>query len=280
VRYVVLDLKEGVIKPDLYEPELNAVYAALLAHYRCVADPARVRDPNRKVENAIQHTQATALKGRRFDSLAAQNDFLERWECNWAAKRIHGREKRQVQAMFEEERASLTALPLASFAFFGEMVRPVCDDTTVRVDSSNYAARPAAISRDHIRYLLADEVGLGKTIEAGLVLRELKLRGRVKRILVVAPKGLVRQWQVESRFGLRPARLTPHDQDIDRKAEEPGKHLHLCTAGHRKVGFQRRLKIRSAGWLRFESARTRMLPICSGDAIYRATVAIVAPMAT
>ena len=57
-----------------------------------------------------------------------------------------------------------------------------------------------AISRDRIRYLLADEVGLGKTIEAGLVLRELKLRGRVKRILVVAPKGLVRQWQSEMRL--------------------------------------------------------------------------------
>lgn len=57
-----------------------------------------------------------------------------------------------------------------------------------------------AISRDRIRYLLADEVGLGKTIEAGLVLRELKLRGRVKRVLVVAPKGLVRQWQAEMRL--------------------------------------------------------------------------------
>jgi len=57
-----------------------------------------------------------------------------------------------------------------------------------------------AISRNRIRYLLADEVGLGKTIEAGLVLRELKLRGRVKRILVVAPKGLVRQWQAEMRL--------------------------------------------------------------------------------
>ena len=54
-RYVVLDnLKEGVIKPDLYEPELNPVYSAMLAHYGVVADPARVRDPNRKgcVENA------------------------------------------------------------------------------------------------------------------------------------------------------------------------------------------------------------------------------------
>lgn len=57
-----------------------------------------------------------------------------------------------------------------------------------------------AMSRDRIRYLLADEVGLGKTIEAGLVLRELKLRGMVRRVLVVAPKGLVRQWQAEMRL--------------------------------------------------------------------------------
>lgn len=44
-----------------------------------------------------------------------------------------------------------------------------------------------AISGDRVRYLLADEVGLGKTIEAGLVMRELKLRGLVRRTLVVAP---------------------------------------------------------------------------------------------
>nr|WP_234831104.1 helicase-related protein [Rhodopseudomonas palustris] len=54
-----------------------------------------------------------------------------------------------------------------------------------------------AISGDRIRYLLADEVGLGKTIEAGMILRELKIRGLVRRILVVAPAGLVLQWQSE-----------------------------------------------------------------------------------
>jgi superfamily II DNA or RNA helicase len=53
------------------------------------------------------------------------------------------------------------------------------------------------MSKHRIRYLLADEVGLGKTIEAGLILRELKLRGMVHRVLVVAPKGLIRQWQAE-----------------------------------------------------------------------------------
>jgi transposase len=119
--YVVLDnLKEGVIKPDLYEPELNPVYSAMLAHYGVVTDPARVRDPNRKgaVENAIQHTQSTALKGRRFESIEEQNVFLERWETKWAALRIHGSVRRQVEAMFQEERAHLKPLPLQGFQYF------------------------------------------------------------------------------------------------------------------------------------------------------------------
>jgi len=57
-----------------------------------------------------------------------------------------------------------------------------------------------AIANERVRYLLADEVGLGKTIEAGLIMRELKLRGLVKRTLVIAPKGLVSQWVSEMRF--------------------------------------------------------------------------------
>jgi transposase len=146
--YVVLDnLREGVIKPDLYEPELNPVYAAMLAHYGVVADPARVRDPNRKgtVESAIQHTQSTALKGRRFDTIEEQNEFLEHWETKWAAQRIHGSTKRQVEAMFQEERASLQPLPMSGFQYFTEEQRTVYDDTCVRVDHSSYAARPAPI---------------------------------------------------------------------------------------------------------------------------------------
>lgn len=54
-----------------------------------------------------------------------------------------------------------------------------------------------AMSSKQVRYLFADEVGLGKTIEAGLVIRELKLRGIAKRVLVIAPKGLTAQWQSE-----------------------------------------------------------------------------------
>lgn len=147
-RYVVLDnLKEGVIKPDLYEPELNAVYAATLKHYGVVADPARVRDPNRKgsVEHAIGHTQATALRGRRFESIEEQNQYLEHWETKWAAQRIHGSERRQVEVMFQEEKPHLLPLPALGMQYFTEAQYTVNDDSCVRVEHSSYAARPAPI---------------------------------------------------------------------------------------------------------------------------------------
>jgi superfamily II DNA or RNA helicase len=54
-----------------------------------------------------------------------------------------------------------------------------------------------------VRFLLADDAGAGKTIMAGLLLRELKLRGLVERTLVVCPANLTFQWQRElkEKFG-------------------------------------------------------------------------------
>ena len=70
-----------------------------------------------------------------------------------------------------------------------------------------------AVAKDPVRFLLADEVGLGKTIEAGLVMRELKLRGQIRRVLVVAPTGLVSQWVSEMRthFGEEFSLMVPSD---------------------------------------------------------------------
>jgi transposase len=147
-QYVVLDnLKEGVIRPDLYAPELNPVYAAMLAHYGVVADACRVGDPNRKgtVENAIQHTQTTALQGRKFDSIEAQNAWLAHWEERWAALRIHGRKKRQVLEMYREEQPHLRPLPLQGFRYFKQGTRTVDDAGLVQVDAAYYAALPAAL---------------------------------------------------------------------------------------------------------------------------------------
>ena len=49
------------------------------------------------------------------------------------------------------------------------------------------------------RLLIADEVGLGKTVQAGLLLRQAWLSGRARRILILAPKAVLRQWQIELR---------------------------------------------------------------------------------
>jgi len=76
-----------------------------------------------------------------------------------------------------------------------------------------------AISSDRIRYLLADEVGLGKTIEAGLIMRELKLRGLVARTLIIAPEGLIMQWvaEMETHFGEDFRALIPSDFSVYRR---------------------------------------------------------------
>jgi transposase/5S rRNA maturation endonuclease (ribonuclease M5) len=160
-QYVTLDnLKEGVIKPDIYDPQLNSLYAAVLEHYSVVADPTRVADPNRKgtVENAVKHTQTTALKGRRFDSIEAQNDWLMHWEERWAAPRIHGRAKRQVAEMFREEQPYLESLPLVPFRYFEQATRTVYDDGTIQVDKAYYGASPAPLYSKVVVRIYDDQI--------------------------------------------------------------------------------------------------------------------------
>ena len=76
-----------------------------------------------------------------------------------------------------------------------------------------------AMENNNIRYILADEVGLGKTIEAGMVIKELKARGLVKRILVVCPTGLVTQWasEMQEKFHEKFHVILPSDYDTIRR---------------------------------------------------------------
>jgi len=160
-QYVTLDnLKEGVIKPDIYEPDLNPLYAVMLKHYSVVADPARVCDSDRKgtVENAVKYTQNTALKGRKFESIEAQNEWLMHWEDRWASRRIHGRIKRQVAELFQEEKPYLQPLPLESFRYFQQETRTVYDDGTTQVGNSYYAANPAPLGSKVVVRIYDDQI--------------------------------------------------------------------------------------------------------------------------
>jgi len=149
-RTIVLDnLREGVIAPDIYDPTLNRVYADMLAHYSVTALPCRIRHPDRKgkVESAVGHAQKTPLKGLRFESLEEAQAYLDRWEERWADTRIHGTTKRQVAAMFAEERPCLQALPLEPFRYYSYGQRTVHLDGCVEVEAAYYGAPPGWIGR-------------------------------------------------------------------------------------------------------------------------------------
>jgi transposase len=150
-RVIVLDnLREGVLKPDVYDPALNPLYRDLLKHYGAVALACRVGDPDRKgkVESAVGHAQRTPLKGLRFESIEEAQAYLDRWEERWADTRIHGTTKRQVAAMFAEEKPALLALPLTPFRYYQFGKRTVHLNGCVEVDGAYYGPPPGLIGHD------------------------------------------------------------------------------------------------------------------------------------
>src|SRR5882724_4686443 len=172
-RVVVLDnLREGVLKPDIYDPTLNPLYRDVLTHYGAVALPCRVADPDRKgkVESAIAHTQG-ALKGLRFETLDEAQAYLDRWDTRWADTRIHGTTKRQVAVMFAEEQPALGPLPLEPFRYYQYGQRTVHLDGCVEIEAAYYGAPPGWIGRrlrvqwDELHVRLMDP-------RKGLLLRE------------------------------------------------------------------------------------------------------------
>jgi SNF2 family DNA or RNA helicase len=96
------------------------------------------------------------------------------------------------------------------------------------------------------RAILADEVGLGKTIEAGLILTELRLRGLADRTLVITPAGLVEQWrdELERKFGLPTAILTGKDSVPDGRGNRPVLLTSLATARRDPL----KTELTRAGW--------------------------------
>jgi transposase len=225
VRVVILDnLREGVLTPDVYDPALNPLYRDLLAHYGAIALPCRVGDPDRKgkVESAIGHTQATPLKGLRFEHLDAGQAYLDRWDSRWADTRIHGTTKRQVAAMFADERPALRPLPVEPFRYYQYGTRTVHLDGCVEVAAAYYGAPPGWIGRQlavqwddrHVRLL---------DPTTGALLREhrrLAARGRHE----IHPDD-------------RSPRTPPTTLTLLARAARAGAQIGaLCTAVHRRDG--------------------------------------------
>ena len=105
------------------------------------------------------------------------------------------------------------------------------------------------------RFLLADEVGLGKTIEAGLILKELKARGVANRVLVLAPAGITSQWQFELKNKFAETfSLYRRDTINFLLAEHPGENAWtlrdnvITSSSYATADDQRMRDIAMAGW--------------------------------
>lgn len=139
------NLKSGVLKAHLYEPELNPHYQAFSQHYQFVILPCKVATPQHKgkVESNVKYVQNNSLKGRKFDSLEDQNQYLRNWNKRWASTRIHGTVKKQVNAMYQEELPHLKPLPEESFPFFRIAQRKVnIVDSHVEIAGAYYPVPP------------------------------------------------------------------------------------------------------------------------------------------
>lgn len=144
------NLKEGVLNASIYDPEINPLYAAMLAHYGAVAIPCRVATPRHKgkVESEVKYTQ-NALKGRKFENFDDEQRFLDHWSRRWADTRIHGTIKRQVNEIFEtEEKPALRPLPAVGFPILQIASRKVHTDGHIEVNGAFYSAPHTWVGRE------------------------------------------------------------------------------------------------------------------------------------
>lgn len=149
-RLVIDNLKAAVAKADWYDPEVHPKLQSFAQHYGTVILPTKPYKPEHKgkVESGVKYTKNNALKGRVFESLAAQNEFLLNWEQTVADTRIHGTTKKQVSQLFEvNERGMLLPLPSDRFPCFQEGRRSVNRDGHLEVDKAYYSAPPEYVGR-------------------------------------------------------------------------------------------------------------------------------------
>ena len=141
-RLVLDNLKGGVIKPDLYDPQFNRSYAEMGRHYSTLIDPCRTGHPKDKprVERMVPYVRDSLWRGRRFESLDAANGEAIRWCNEVAGKRIHGTTgQRPIEAFIAEEKAELIALPPEPWEMAFWQQGKVAPDCHVSVGRSLYS---------------------------------------------------------------------------------------------------------------------------------------------
>lgn len=116
-RWVVDNLKDGVVKPSLYDPLLNRTYAELAEHYGALVDPCRSERPRDKplVERMVPYVRDSFWSGRQFASFEEILRAAPVWCLEVAGVRQHRTLRARPLDVFELERKAMLALPSSRF---------------------------------------------------------------------------------------------------------------------------------------------------------------------
>lgn len=140
---VVLDnLKDGVLRADVYDPKFNRTYEELAHHYGFLIDPARARKPRDKpfVERMVPYVRSSYWKGRSFGSIPEINAAARTWCLEVAGGRIHGTTGLQPLVHFSTvEKDALRPLPLEPFEMSSWTTARVGPDCHIQVGRSLYS---------------------------------------------------------------------------------------------------------------------------------------------
>lgn len=151
------------------------------------------------------------VSGRWIYRVFAAGDTVRRDESSLGPRPLDDRASAWVQTAPVTPRRFSATLTRAKLA--GHFTDTMYSFRATRTIFRPYQFKPVQklLNTGALRLLIADEVGLGKTIEAGLVWTELEARRQANRVLVVCPSGLLSKWrrEMEERFGFDLAELDP-----------------------------------------------------------------------
>jgi SNF2 family DNA or RNA helicase len=136
---------------------------------------------NRKQEDSVQYTR--------------RGSFITYSDPN----NIRGLIQREQYSYLEKFRLNLAAQEIKRIGTIDKLIS--MDVLRTKIDAHPYQMKVAlsVLQEMNVNAILADEVGLGKTIEAGIIMKELLVRGIVNTVLIIVPRSLLRQWKTEMR---------------------------------------------------------------------------------
>lgn len=153
-RIIIDNLKAGILKPDLYEPQLNRTYQEMAEHYGVFIDPARPYHPKDKgkVERAVPTVREQFRKLKALNEnldISCANRQIRTWCLDIDGKRIHGTTGLKPYDLFEEvEKPTLSPLPIEHFEIATWKRARVHVDQYIQFDKAFYSVPNQFVGSD------------------------------------------------------------------------------------------------------------------------------------